>query len=90
MNRPKTKQQCIKMLMDSMPPLDHKHGYFRATAERYAERWRIPASRMWKHYGVNTAMRDRKSGEIVYYPEDIARAMRGALNKTWVDIEEWN
>jgi len=45
---------------------------------------------MWKHYGVNTAMRDRKSGEIVYYPEDIARAMRGALNKTWVDIEEWN
>lgn len=88
--KPKSKGDCNRLLIQTAPKLDHKYGYFKDTCEKWASLWDLSPKELWKSYGVNTACLDNKTGKVVYYPEDIARAIRGSLDKSWVSPHEWD
>jgi hypothetical protein len=88
--KPKSKGDCNRLLIQTAPPLDHKYGYFQTTCEAWAAKWDLSPKELWKSYGVNTVMLDNKTGKTVYFDKDIARAIRGAINKTWVHPAEWD
>ena len=90
MDKPDSREECIYRIKSAMPPPDHKHGYYKKTAEEFAAKWNISPQKLWREFKVPPIVKERASGEIIYFTEDVARAIRGAIDKTWVDIEEWD
>ena len=90
MDKPKNRRECADLLKLNMPPLDHKHGYHRETAEKFAKMFGVTPPKLWAKYGVATAMWDRRAEKIIYYPEDICLAIRGAINKNWTSPSDWD
>jgi hypothetical protein len=88
--KPKSKGDCNRLLIQTAPPLDHKYGFFKETVEKWAAKWDLSPKEFWKSYGVNTCVLDNKTGKVVYYPEDVERAIRGAINKSFVHPAEWD
>ena len=90
MKKPKSKSECRRLIIQSLPKGKHLSGYTRKEVEKILLKWDIPFTRFWAKFGINTASSDRLTGETIYYVTDIERTLRACINETWIDIEEWD
>jgi hypothetical protein len=83
---PKSKGECKRMLIQTAPPLDHKHGWYGETIEKWVALWDISPKEFWKQFGVNTCAFDEKKKEMVYYSHDVEGTIREILQKGYKRI----
>ena len=86
--KPHSKGECNRLIVQTTPPLDHKHGYYGETVEKWIKMFGINKKKFWHVMGINTCL--MHEGHVVYYPCDIERTIRECINRKWVSHEEWD
>jgi len=68
---------CNRLLIQTAPPYDHKHGWYGETVEKWAAMWDISPKEFWKRFGVNTVASYK--GKTVFYPQDVIGTLKEFL-----------
>lgn len=62
-------------LRKSLPPPDHKYGYYGESVVEYAERWGISPNELWGAFGSVPIVLERKTGKMLYDADDVVKAV---------------
>lgn len=73
-----------------LPKPSHKHGYTNTEIKGICRKHGIKVKDFWREFGVNTALLDEKTNEIIYYPVDVERALAFILGYRKVHPLEWD
>jgi len=73
-----------------LPKPSHKFGYTRKEILDIIRPLKIHHKKFWKAFGVNTCMIDEKTGEAIFYPCDVERALAKILKYRKVSVWEWD
>jgi hypothetical protein len=64
-----------KKLLKSLPPPDHKYGYYKESVEEYALRWGINREQLWKEFREMPLVRELRTGKLLFDADDIVKVV---------------
>jgi hypothetical protein len=68
-----------KKLLKSLPPPDHKYGYYSESVVEYAGRWGITPQELWGAFTSVPMVLERRTGKHLYDSDDIVKAVMKIL-----------